>query len=362
MSIVLVDMINRVFTILLLFAFTVISCKDGRSYCPVYHVSVNSAMPLLQIDQIFTISDIITLDSPERGLSDAVSVRVEDETIILNDRRMNSFHVFDKTGRLLHSFNKEGNGPGEYLSTFRFDYREDTEEILVYDSMKAKILHYSTDGTFVNEDSVKVAPVGSFKYYQGKTYFDNKFNRFDGENGFSVIVLDSLQNIVQQILPYDTPWDLRITPRESFFTVEDTLVYQPPFSQTVYSITKDGKCFERFSLDFGSHNLQESTVFLKHGSSIEYYNKLSESGAVLYLNYHENRDYLYLDFSVRDIEYLALIRKSNGECLVLNIDGNSCKSPYKPLAVKDNRFISLDDSNPDFIRLLFLEVNSSRWP
>ena len=348
---------HRVFTLAVFLFLAFPSCREEHVSWPEYSVSIRDSVPYSQFDQYSSVIKVINLESPERGFTDALSLRMDDKFIILNDRKMNSFYVYDVAGSLLQSFSRTGNGPGEYLSSFRFDYLKDREEILVYDPMKAGILHYSTDGTFICIDSVGRAPVGSFKSFHGKTYLDNKFNRFEGNEGFSIIVLDSLQNVVQHYLPYSTPWDLRINPRESFYTVGDTVVYQPSFSQTVYSITEDGKCSERFSVDFGKNNLQESTVFAKHDSSIDYYDMLSESGGVLYLNCHENKDYIYLDFSVMESEYVALIRKSDGNSRLFKIDGDSCKSRFKPLAVVNDCFVSLDQSDPDNTCLVFLKLS-----
>lgn len=347
---------HRVFTLAVILFLALVSCRREYASWPEYSVSISDSLPFSQFDQYSTVIKVISLESPERGFTDALSLRMDDEIIILNDRKMNSFYVYDGAGSLLHSFSRTGNGPGEYLSSFRFDYHKDSGEILVYDPMKAGILHYSMDGAFICIDSLGRAPVSSFKSFHGKTYLDNKFNRFEGDEGFSIIVLDSLKNVIQHYLPYSLSWDLRINPRESFYTVGDTVVYQPPFSQAVYSITEDGRCSERFSIDFGKNNLQESTIFAKHDSSIDYFDMLSESGAVLYLNCHENKEYVYLDFSVMESEYVALIRKHDGNSRIFKIDGNSCKSRFKPLAVVGDCFVSIDQPDSDNTCLVFMQL------
>lgn len=61
----------------------------------------------------------------------------------------NVFVIFSEDGTLLNAYDREGRGPGEYVSpTFKYDYIRD--EILIID-FQNKVIRYDADGNFIDE-------------------------------------------------------------------------------------------------------------------------------------------------------------------------------------------------------------------
>ncbi|MDL2245431.1 6-bladed beta-propeller [Parabacteroides sp. OttesenSCG-928-J18] len=99
------------------------------------------------------------------GTPDAFTSRY----IINKNLTAGTIMLFDKKGKSLHSFNRQGNGAEEYSQYSSILYDEKNDEITVIDVRKSKLLFYDLQGNFKRSLNL---PEG--KYYNHLMSFDDK--------------------------------------------------------------------------------------------------------------------------------------------------------------------------------------------
>ena len=333
-------------------------CHDGKAEHPVYIVDVGHCVSVDRFGEFVEECDSRTLHLRGAALSEALALSIDGERVVLLDRRYLKFFVFDQRGDLTASFCKKGNGPGEYLSINCFRVDESTGQIVLLDGTANKIMRYSSEGGFLSESPIGV-PRGanSFAECGGFFYFDRSYHYSDEEERFCLFQTDSQLNVSGKMLPYDGTPSIRMAPREPFYRVGDVLVYVPTYSRTVYDIAESGSVSPRFSFDFGKHDFDLSALMRNQGDPLSFLQMIRDSGMVMFLNVHETRDAVFLDFQCGGDAYLTCIDKSEGRSTTIKVAENSdCRSVFRPLAVYDNQFVSFDDSAAEECCLVFYKL------
>lgn len=146
---------NLQFPFLLLLGL-LLSCQDPKNNGAekLHQIPVNFQEFIdLKFSDFFDTTLIIPLEVSPNSLIGEVSkvLTTKDYVYVLDRTIAESLFVFDYRGRLLHSFSRTGEGPGEYLRVTNFFLSSDEKIIFITDHSLGKILAFDPKGDFLFE-------------------------------------------------------------------------------------------------------------------------------------------------------------------------------------------------------------------
>ena len=176
---------------LLLFVAALLACcKDSRKICDgcLHEIYV----PLLEDDitdypivsKLFGSIDTIYLENvgPESYIAAVDEVKFYEDRIIV--RSGAGLYFFDRTGKFLSRFNRQGNGSGNYRTIERFDILPSAQELILLDNQSDALFVYGMDGQFKRriglEDFVTdfaVMPNGDYLLTNPIKYVNRSYRR-----------------------------------------------------------------------------------------------------------------------------------------------------------------------------------------
>lgn len=197
------------FCSLLLTASFLNGCKDARDVCTDCIHEIN--VPLLEDDiteypvvsRLFGSIDTIYLENagPESYVQSVDEVKFTGDTIIV--RSSSTLFFFDRQGRFIKRFHRQGNGFGNYRVIERFDILPDRNELYIMDGHNNKIMVYGLDGRYhrqVNIDDFvtdfAVLPDGGFLLTNPIKYNDRNCRR-------GMWQTDANGQFLRQLVDYD---------------------------------------------------------------------------------------------------------------------------------------------------------------
>ena len=151
-KIIVFKTINMIKYLYVLCLATLFGCVSNPSYNTTLGViDLSGNYPTRKVD-LKEIADLeyIQLETTDSSLLSSVCADyfISDDYIITSDAYTGDVFVFTRLGHFLHKFNKRGNGPEEYtnLSSAAVDF--ETEEFLIHDGPRKKVVIYSFEGVY----------------------------------------------------------------------------------------------------------------------------------------------------------------------------------------------------------------------
>ena len=114
---------------------------------------------------------------------------------ILDKSSLRSIVSFKKDGNPITKYGRIGQGPGEYVSPWDFDI--DTTGLYILDTNSKKVIHYSEEGSFLEERKIPFFADAIKRLKNGNFVFNTTP---DGTQQPSLIYTDSEMNIVGKSL------------------------------------------------------------------------------------------------------------------------------------------------------------------
>lgn len=218
---------------------------------------------------------------------------------------------FNRDGKFIRNIGKIGRGPGEYNSSSRFSFDENSEIIYVLDRavIGKPIKAYSHNGDFLKS----VTLPDYCDNIQTIEFFNSKFLAFnyqtDSLTKFNWVVFDTLGKIVTRkprtIPMFMSGWG------GSFGTYKfgNNLYYWDTYNDTVFSIFPDFKYNASFIISPGEHRAPRAHIpnpfLLQQYMSI---NQIFETNHFWVISYFYKK------------QVLVLITKENSEVFVYNLE------------------------------------------
>lgn len=250
---------KKVQTIIL--ALLLASCANSKKSGNILPLSKNNTLYVIDIDTIkkekfidFSsyFKDVKTtiLETNEDCLIGNVrSVRVVDDLIIVtDDKEPGSVFAFDKNGRFLRKFGKEGQGPSEYVDITDSSIDFDKKEIYLFDFYSHKINKYDiASGNFINSTNISKDNGNSYfiQYINTKVYtsviptskIGDSFllQEMDNETGKRI-------NTYLKTSEYNKGGNISFHRREGFFypDCKGNSKFVQMFMDTIVCLDKDG--------------------------------------------------------------------------------------------------------------------------
>lgn len=147
---------------------------------------------------------VIILESNENCLlADIEKILFVNDNIYIKDRISKILYVFSRGGEFMFKIDKQGRGPGEYISISDFDVNKNNNNIYVYSAGDAKILKYDDHGVFISSSKVNFSFNDIFTLEENdKIFFTwNSLNPHLGSEGFHILrgTNDSITNRIGKV-------------------------------------------------------------------------------------------------------------------------------------------------------------------
>jgi hypothetical protein len=301
--------------------------------------------------------EIIPLETNDFCLLDFIYClkHKDDKFYIQTVRGENPLYVFSNDGSHYKSIGKQGRGPEEFLQLTEFLV---DERITLYSN--EKILYYSLDGTFLNEDKPKqlftrIIKIDDnlFALHFGIGLIMKDMNTKMTGTPSGVVLADSNFNLLSK---YEIRPDHRnkIGYHANFFSKYNEIVYyRDNYESTIFSINKN-EIKPEYYLNFGKYQTTDEFLMkIKNEHPIEYVKQIQNRYATFIMHYHNDKyiwvEY-YLNFNDSFNPHFAIFSNAESSTLNFNLDN------YNPL----NRIFSRIVSNDDNGRFIF-SVNANEF-
>lgn len=172
----------------LMLVLLAVGCKGKKKVC--YDCLHEINVPILEDDpteyplvsSLFGSIDTIYLENsgPDSYVQSVDEVKFKGDTIIV--RSNGTLFFFNRQGKYLGRFCRQGNGSGNYRTIARFDIQPSTGELIIFDNQSDALVIYGFDGTYHRKvpmadyvTDFAVLPNGDFLltnpiHYSGKEY------------------------------------------------------------------------------------------------------------------------------------------------------------------------------------------------
>jgi len=227
---------------------------------------------------------------------------LENKIYILDNDVANSIFVFSLEGKFIYKINKQGKGPGEYLSLTDFDV-DNLGNIFVNDQMSRKIIKYSNHGTnfleifhndlcylYLNYISDSLVIFEDYRYF---TDIKNK------KEPCGIVYWNPVtKKVVDRFFPlrkrnYE---EIARTTDRVIWNSGERLSYLRSFSDTIFELQENGpiaKYAFKFPIKIRPFSDLEHLVEVKNKFEIA----MGKYGAVI-TNFYETEEFLFMNFNV----------------------------------------------------------------
>ncbi len=164
---------------------------------------------------------------------------------ILDKSSLRSIVSFKKDGNPITKYGRIGQGPGEYVSPWDFDI--DTTGLYILDTKSKKVIHYSEEGSFLEERKIPFFADAIKRLKNGNFVFNTTP---DGTQQPSLIYTDFEMNIVGKSLNYRSNYIGGYTTNNIIRENKTGLNFYRAPSDSLTILDKDGKIKAFIVFDF----------------------------------------------------------------------------------------------------------------
>lgn len=176
---------------------------------------------------------------------------VHDQKIIILDRDQQVVFIFNMKGHFLAKIDKQGKGPGEYISVEGMHINNDGL-IVLHDASNKKNLLFNTNGEYVDENNTYVEIFnnqmeianGDYIYYTGK-----KNNQDEEVRNSSITIVSD--NKLNCYLPNKNDVRISIQTTDSYlFRGGNKIYFFKPFGAIIYQVTNEHDIVAKYGINF----------------------------------------------------------------------------------------------------------------
>ncbi len=363
----------------------------NRSYqeAPIYSIDIERDDQVSVLD-LFSTVEIIPLETNEHsvmtfliGEPDKV-IKFQGEFYFL-DRNQRSIFIFNSQGKFIKKIDKQGAGPGEYISLSDFNINRFTHNLEILSSEGRCILVYNLkEFSFIEKIQFpKELPiVHHFQHINADEYV------LYSSAGEAKLFSYFPQNKKYTEMDYGLPkWLVRNTnfttvSQTPFYVYNNLLCFEQLYNGDVFTIQTNNPALKpRYSWDFGTYNFKLDV--LPPDESMNYYinlsRKLSFKYAILFQIYKENNKFYFTRFKFRNRYKHLILNKETSEYLLFDkfLEGGQClpqwieeeaiytfiPPEYLHFVIEDPSFLDpnnqqiyhtiLDEDNPVIVKYVF---------
>lgn len=157
------------------------------------------------------------------------------------DHKTSTVFRVDKKGKIISSFSKKGQGPGEYVNLTYIHVEPENRMVCVYDQRRNKYIMYDLDGNFIQEISFAAKKINTPLLITSDYAL---VKGVDSESEYKLYLTDKTFNIEKGIFPLD----MSLTDQERLCLIwqvnycrnRDQAIVHYADEDTVFTVTKEG--------------------------------------------------------------------------------------------------------------------------
>lgn len=246
----------------ILFFFVNLSCRNTEivyvpDAIPVV-INLGSKIPHISLIDYVDSLKVINLETNNKSLiSEAWGIQrilyVKDKIFLLDGKYM-AVKVFDQNGKFLYNIGRLGLGTGEFVRIEDLQYYPERNSLMILCNKPSKIAEYSLEGRLISESKLDFFSTAvAFPSAQSRYYYVNQ-NKNRNSGSKNLLLTDS-SNVIQSTV-FDMPKNIHATIKFSggLYTVNNSIFFNPAFSNTYYSIKND-TIKPAYRVDYGDKNI-----------------------------------------------------------------------------------------------------------
>lgn len=267
---------------------------------------------------------------------------VNDSLYILDPIKARGLFVFNTEGIFLTTIGKIGPGPEELMDFTDFDVNE--SEILILDNISRKINTYSKNGEYICSIPTEPMTMNIASDRDGGLWLDRgNVTTFKSDSLHWKLSYQTLEdrNIM---LPVPTMLDgITISPRSNFNKYDNSVIAYMPSMEPVIHTLKDGKITESLAINFGKY-WPDDDFFEKYSKTDIYtiVNTLSSEDYVMNLSFVENKEWIVIDFSIKDNYFISITKKDKSKNYLIKSNKDNAIG-YPILLNDDDMWVATPD-------------------
>jgi len=247
-------------------------------------------------------------NAPEALIGSIDKIRLTDEAIYLLDKYYTkSVKKFDRSGKFLAEFGRQGKGPGEHYEPT--DFVITGNNVIIYDQFKRVLNFYNAEGEFIKAESVPFLAI-SFHSDNDSTFV---FHTLDSDNyhlpkvlNYSLLWVDSAFTIQYAAGYRENDKYSSFLSKNNMDNFNNRLYYHEPYSDTVFRISSEAKIYYDYVFSFPNNQLPDELLLRgnekKLGSNNQY--------ALNWNNPIVTDDFLYTTLSVNSTVFTVFFSNS----------------------------------------------------
>lgn len=241
---------------LLLFSST--ACRQSPSALPEESVEIDfSHTEKTTIPHQTTYIKLLEKEEEGTLISRLEKITVKNGKFYLMDGYLKKIIVADKTGRIVHSYEKTGDGPGEITNLTDFMVN-DEGHLFLYDGTADRLVEIDAEGNHLNTRKVPFKIENIHRLKNGHYLIAlAPYNEGDYK-GEQIIVTDGDFRPVRKELAYSSDIDPNFHFNSSFIETDKHIIYNRVIDNHVYLFSpEDGKMASHLQFGFGSQTIRD---------------------------------------------------------------------------------------------------------
>lgn len=196
-----------------------------------------------------TLLPLETTNSALIGYIQKIVVKGNNIYILNNKGNQGEILIFDKQGKFKAKLEKNGRGPGEYISLgdFNIDKRGN---IYIHDAMRSdKILVYTNDLQYDKTITLECV-IRAFTIFNEKIWGYTARSDYRNPSKHLILAMDMNGKVKYKYFPFKTSIGNVISNLTTFSTYENKLYINMPFSDVIYSVDSLNQLRGEYYLDY----------------------------------------------------------------------------------------------------------------
>ena len=310
----------------MLFFILTVSCNNKKD-----NNVESDRIPVIELEQAFreksnevilasSFADEITYIPLETNSNCLIGGRSFAGTFVSENYVLCKTYLFYENGKAIRQLGQRGQGPNEYIMLLSDDFDEKRKEYYVLDNYKPYILIYNFENQFIKKIKIANAARSIFALGDGKIILQKDIHvaSYPDYDFFEYMVLDvDTEQITytkkvtfdENDNPFIDRKNFFALKKNSFWSYNDTTFYYESFTDTVFSLTKEGKIDKpKYVFNLGKHKLNFEEI-----KKIDPNNWHPEKHDYMVIyDFCESSDYLLFNVSGRGSQR-GYYNKRNGE-------------------------------------------------
>jgi len=253
----------------LLLALLLFSCNSQGDHITneKLAIDIHKRIDNYDFSNFFELISVVPLETNTKSfVSNSKKVKIDfykDKIILANDpgliefERLMVFNLHD--GTYLNDIGKSGEGPSDFWGLRDFAISKERERVILLVAGKMSLMEYTLDGQLKKSTRIEIFG-DEIELINSNFLIYNELNASDLTGNNFLIELNERGDVTRKVLPYDLTRNGLGVSFSGFLdkSYSGDLLFNPPFSDTIFQVKSDGDIFPYIIFDLGKNKVEHS--------------------------------------------------------------------------------------------------------